>query len=292
MPPGKEPSRLRPQAGADDEYAIRDPLPAAPIAAQPDLRRYEPIATWEPPPPPPKFPFVVGVVNFPFYLKTMPVWLFLSMSWIAGFLSLMGALWLAENGDPMIVARFIMPVVCLIFFATGAFTAACMVATLEHTASGYDVVDEWPRGEFREWLVMFGTLFMPLVAAMLAATAVKWITPGGLWLPGLVLAFLTYPIFALSAFDNGSMMAVISGQILRSLGVVWWAWGLLYVVSGVLLVPVLAIPALLFTEEPWLTALLTGPLLAAWLLIYARLLGRVAWCYSERVGDGKEDDAD
>ncbi len=111
MPPGKELSqrarRLASTTRAMPLSAIRSPCCRSPPNR---LRRYEPIATWELPPPPPKFPLVVGVVNFPFYLKTMPVWLFLPMSWIAGFLSLMGALWLAENGDPPIVARFIMPV--------------------------------------------------------------------------------------------------------------------------------------------------------------------------------------
>jgi hypothetical protein len=95
---------------------------------------------------------------------------------------------------------------------------------------------------------------------------------------GMLISFmLLFPFFLLSAMETDSFIMPISAPILRSLGYCAGSWLAFYLVSSVLLVAVFAAILRGSMEQPMLAWFLSGPVLAAMGLIYARLLGRLAW---------------
>jgi hypothetical protein len=77
--------------------------------------------------------------------------------------------------------------------------------------------------------------------------------------------------------SEGAWAPVAIVPVLRSLAQIWWAWGLFFVETAAMIVPwTLLVQMGLRSESAWLTPLYTAPLLAAIILIYARLLGRLA----------------
>jgi hypothetical protein len=104
----------------------------------------------------------------------------------------------------------------------------------------------------------------------------------GLWLPqpGLVWAlgvFLLFPILLLSSVDANSPFIPLSRRVRRSLFRVAGTWLTFYVLSGLLWAGLMGAFWGLAQLHDFLAPVLGGPLLAATVLIYARLLGRLAW---------------
>jgi hypothetical protein len=70
-------------------------------------------------------------------------------------------------------------------------------------------------------------------------------------------------------------------SVLRSLVQVSWAWALFYFETTPMVVAwSVIVVRQLSGYTPWLTPLYTAPLLAIIILIYARLIGRLAGCIS------------
>jgi hypothetical protein len=76
--------------------------------------------------------------------------------------------------------------------------------------------------------------------------------------------------------------------VLKSFGSLWWAWLILYLETGAMLIGWVIVTLIpMATGGLYLMPFISGPLLAAGLMIYARLLGRLAWLASQ---EGSSDD--
>ncbi|MBI1914132.1 MAG: hypothetical protein HYS12_05255 [Planctomycetes bacterium] len=164
-----------------------------------------------------------------------------------------------------------------------AYTAYCFFVVVDDTIAGLDEV-VWPGEAFGEWLGR---------AAVLAWLVLVWLAPLGMFLrvsaPGLfrddpeivllaggVVLWLFFPVGVLSSLAGGSRWAFFRPKILPGLArVAPTALGF-YVVTALLIAGTLALWYVAFTRSG-LLILGASAVGAASLLIYARLLGRVAW---------------
>jgi hypothetical protein len=129
---------------------------------------------------------------------------------------------------------------------------------------------------------MYGPLFLAAVAGMAsyplakitAATAgEQWFWPvfGGAF-------FLLFPIVLLSALQAGSYWTPLTLTVLKTLFRKAWAWGVFYVLAGLVAAAYVAPVLFGLGRGQWfLTLFLTGPLFSTAMFIAARLLGRLAW---------------
>ena len=86
----------------------------------------------------------------------------------------------------------------------------------------------------------------------------------------------------LALLDEVPVCELSSPAILQSLIRRVWCWGLFYVEVAVLAAPWVACAIIGFTfRHPFWTALLLAAPVSALVLIYARLLGRLAWRIAE-----------
>jgi hypothetical protein len=161
---------------------------------------------------------------------------------------------------------------------TFSYLAASSTAIITETAGGGDRVSDWPEPDWRQWFWEMYQYLPTLAAAVIVAYGVARLTlllAGSFWLPFFASFFLLTPIFVLSVFDAGAAFGILTSFVVSSLFRRWWAWLRFYATSAVLS---LFWPGTLiygYSQAPFQTALITGPLMAAALLIYARLLGRL-----------------
>jgi len=174
--------------------------------------------------------------------------------------------------------------VCLFIFSFllalcwSVVTAATLLAILEDTSEGLDVVENWPDAVWLDWaptsLFVVNSLALSAVPGFLLTflpipTTVAWAAVA-------LGAFLLFPILLLSMKEADSALQCYSQPIARSLRRVWWVWGLFYTTSaGVILAGgVLLAIASFFELFGWL--IFVGVFLYA-AMIYFRMLGRLTW---------------
>jgi len=173
----------------------------------------------------------------------------------------------------------------IIGFYLLAYAARCILTVVQGTAGGMDRV-EWADEPIIDWasnsMALAGLVLIWLIPIGFLSRALE-----GTWLPGrgalrtILLAvpalWLTFPIGSLSSLSAVSRWAffrpVIAGRMLRL-----FPSTLLFYLGSALLGALALVPmyVAIVAGRPWLLVL-AGPLTAAALLIYARILGRLAW---------------
>ena len=305
-PPG-DGSKRRPKAKhspVDDEYGVKGDdtyavsEPAVPVrrpavAARPSiLERSQEESEKESEqrrPEPTRLPFLVGVFNFPFYLRTMAAWGMIAIGLMTTLLGVVVCIYFADMGFGVVAVRCFGVPVLLIATLTLSYASACCLMVVETTAEGYDEVIEWPSGFWRDWFFTFMAVLVLLALAAAIGGVIGKVLETGVWIPAAVSAYVLFPVFILSTLEAGSVTVVVSWPVVRSFSTVWWGWLLFYVETGVL-IAIWAVPTVaFFVPHPWVTSLFSGPLLGAVMLIYARLIGRMAWCFGE-YGDRESGD--
>jgi hypothetical protein len=107
--------------------------------------------------------------------------------------------------------------------------------------------------------------------------------------------FLAFPLVLLGALASDEAWVPLAIKtVLWSFAPLWWAWVLFYVETAVMAWAWTWLTLAGLREEPWLTPLYAAPLLAAILLIDARLAGRLAGCIvreTSKINDEGDDDA-
>ncbi len=182
-----------------------------------------------------------------------------------------------EGASPAMVAGLLvgLPALLLTLIVSG-YVTACLLAVIEDTANGCDRVREWPESDWRDWL---WTLRFPLVSgfgALLAGAVVEQLAGEWNWAAALA-ALVVFPILLLSVLETGSALAPLSGPILKSCRRWWWAWLLFYAETGLMFLVWFWIARFAVSHFPSIAIWIAAPLSIAALLIYARLLGRLAW---------------
>jgi hypothetical protein len=233
------------------------------------------------PEPPPRWTFFSGVFTYPWRPQSILPWVVLSignaLSEWSGMLVLSG---LASSSQPGALSAGAFGIVWFwLVILTGSYAAACVFAIMETTAYNYDAPYDWPEPDWRERFVHF--LWMGWCLGLAAAL----IVPPSAFLSetlqgrALICAIgisIAFPVFVLSTMETNSL-SPFSAPIWRSLGSQILVWIPFYVLSSLLLAGSGLASVGLFSRLGWLSPLVLGPLWAATILIYARLLGRLAW---------------
>ena len=277
--------RKKPRRGRDDEAEDR-PQPDAvessyrtPFDVMAEIRRDDPD-------PPPRWTFFSDVFNFPWQSGTLMRWVFLAIGCTALSLTWAGAATLfLEASQSRSRAGFVglgflmLPTIWITFWSI-SYAAACCLPVITETAAGSRRIAEWPDPSFREWMVEL--IYLVYQAALVGAisygiTLLLRHTAGAHWAVGPAAAVVLFPIVLLSSLEADSPWVPITWPVFRSLFQIAWAWLTFYALAGALWAGYLAAVAYGALRAPFLTAFATGPVLAAVLLISARLLGRLAW---------------
>ncbi len=236
----------------------------------------------------PRWPFVRGILTFPCYRNTWPRFLAL----IAGLLVVLPVLissWrLNQIGDVqtlggartfLTLALFAVGTILLLVW--GIVATALLLAIVQDTAEGNDQIEDWPEPIFSDWAFDFLYIVDSIVVALLPGVVLYQVLsatdlPCGMAVPGSL--FFLFPLALLSMLEAGSPFAPVSSLVWGSLFSRWWAWLIFYIETAALLVGSLAIAGVVFQfTGSWGVILIA----IAWvwgLMVYFRLLGRVAWC--------------
>lgn len=161
----------------------------------------------------------------------------------------------------------------------GVTTVSCLTI-LQETAMGTDDI-EWPGAVWIDWIQDSFYVLNSISLAALAGLGVSRLLSevGYPWAwSGLVTAFFLCPIVLLSMLEVDSPLVPVSVPVLRYLARRWWAWLLVYLETGVLLLGIgWATSQVVIRGGPHVNAFVMPPLLVAALMTWARLWGRLGW---------------
>jgi phage FluMu protein Com len=229
-------------------------------------------------------PFLYGLVEFLFYVSTLPSWIMLGVG--AGVVLVLGNTALAFAQDPSPGTQLGAVLLSMLFSVTmGVFIApffgACL-AIVQETANGVKEVQNWPDGNVTEWF--FGSLYIPaaaFVAGLPGFALATFLLTGGmslLFAPLPVVASWTilFPIVLFSMLAENSVLAVFSSRTKQSFNIAAEAWMLFYLYSMGL--GVFGGAAAVLAGIPfWPATLVGGFALVTIAFLYCRVLGRMMW---------------
>src|SRR6266478_7680006 len=267
--------------------------PAAPSAIPAAEERKGPERVPSPPPLPPARPLWQGVYTFPWRVENLKVLIGLGLG--TGLFALFAAMFYqmifvgkvldSEGFNPS--AAFlvlIIPPMAILGLMSSLYGSAYFLAILEDTAGGNDhysrpeLVTDWFGSLIHLAYVGFCAFIPSVAVAAIAATILQ--NSWGLPL-GLIPALLLFPIFLLSSMAGTSSMAIVHGEVLAGFLRKPLLLPVFFLASTFLAAACLVLGYLTFVTSNFFLALVTGFGWAAGWLIYARLLGRVAWVLSQ-----------
>ncbi|MBW3543005.1 MAG: hypothetical protein KY476_22310 [Planctomycetes bacterium] len=237
------------------------------------------------PDPPPKWTFFSGVFTFPWRPGSLSRWVLMTLGFFTFGLVASGLLALAQSFYWLIVLVVFFPVLCAVALLSLSYAAAAFVPVLVDTSAGNDRVENWLEPYWKDWAVQFMYLMCLIGTSVLAGHATGWIAEqlGGAYWPVLaVVTYLVFPVVTLSSQEANSLFVPVTAPILRSVVRHWPSWLAFYAISGGVLAACGGAIALLNEWSAFAALLCSGPFLATVLLLYPRLLGRLAWRASQR----------
>lgn len=175
----------------------------------------------------------------------------------------------------IVVGRVIALPAGIITAAALGYLSVCFLDVVESTSIGHTNVDAL-QGDWRDW---FWTL--PSTLGMLAvASAVGWILslvlPVNVWFLVAMCALLLYPVFQLSSLEAGSPVVPLTLPVVQSLAKRPAAWFVLYAISFAVVGALSFVGRAAWSDPPYGTILILGPLVAVALFFYGWLLGQLA----------------
>jgi hypothetical protein len=285
-PPEKPEGRTNPLLGDDMEFQIAaEPVKPRVVPAfvekalQASQQKRVSVAAELPTPP--RWPMLSGVFLFPFYLGMLSSWMFIS-----GGLMLFGWLFMFWIEYGAVGGTATVYYLGLPTFTVGVLTfgyaASCSFSIIEATSNGWNSFEVSPAVEWKEWFWTFLHMTALLAQAGMVGYALELVCATDSWMPMAVGTLAVFPLVLLGALAaDGAWVPLAIGKTLQSYFLVSGSWILFYLETT----PMLAGWALLVKDQiagqgPWLVPLYAGPLLATIILIYARLVGRLAGCIS------------
>jgi hypothetical protein len=153
------------------------------------------------------------------------------------------------------------------------------------SSEGSKQVHNWPP--LLDW---FGDFFVFVVAAMMSAFpgwAVCYLLPNDASLKMAAIAgsiIVSFPVALLSQLDIGSMWGILSPKVLKSMARCPFSWLTFFIETS--LIAALCIGATYWAVRTQINFLLIAvPLGTAAFILYARLLGRLAWRLAEATSE-------
>jgi hypothetical protein len=279
LDPAFAPVELPPVLTREAQKKIEDELDATPYGqALAESRRTGKPLTVDPRGRPilPRWPLVAGVLPFMFSPGVPVRWLGLSIALACSITVLLSGLALAASGGLGAIAGMcLFAVGCVFTLISTAVITSTLLVIVSESSEGNKQVQAWPR-----IFDSMGDFFLFAVAGMVSAF------PG--WLVGelfverfewkalsvAVSMLLCFPIVLLSQLDISSMWAVVSPKVLRSMARCPFSWLTIYFESAAIMAVCLASA---YSGSLWLLVFVS----MAGMLLYARLLGRLAWRLAE-----------
>ncbi|MCA9248460.1 MAG: hypothetical protein KDA42_15140 [Planctomycetales bacterium] len=274
-------------AGDDDEYELELEAPTAhstaapfdPHAAQSDhymrmaAERMRQDELNEPPEPPEK-PMTEGVFNFPWQFPALGYLLIVALVLSLAMLAL--AMCVYFLNIMFVLGRVVALPTGVLCGAAASYTSACYLAILEGTSAGNDKIEGWPEGDWREWFWTLPWTLSPAVAGGILGGLLSYVIPIQPWVLCAAMIFVLYPVWQLSTLANASVAQPFSADVLRTFKTHRLAWQFFYLMQFGMSLCAGVTLWIAFAINTFLGALLMGPIAAAYLFIYARLIGRLA----------------
>ena len=261
--------------GADLSYEVPYRSDARPEEPRP--LRTRPVA-WD---------VLVGVWWFPLARGSRRPWLLLTLGlWALGALGVAALEQLEQAGPGEGMAHGAFGVLWAVAgvalgYAVLGYGCATILRTIDETSAGNQrLVGSFWNDSPDMFEALRQMLFLILVAAAFGVAASRLADSQG-WPPAPVFAAVTFvvlPIILLSSIDGGSMFAIFSSLVARSLLRIVSTWLVFYIVAAVGIALTAATLGMLFARSPQWAVAVGAPLVATVVLWYGRLLGRLAWC--------------
>jgi DNA-directed RNA polymerase subunit RPC12/RpoP len=228
----------------------------------------------------PRWPLVTGVLPFLFSSGIPVVWLSLSAGFVcAGWLFRTG-LEMAMTGDMGAIAGMcLFAAGCIVATICAAAGSGVMMQIVMESSEGNRKLHHWPH--LLDW---FGNLLYVVVSGMMSALP-GWaigqipLLNSMTGLPALLSAvsiLFCFPIMLLSQLDINSPWGIVSPRMVRSLAICPFSWAFFYFECSLLLAVCGGAMYLATLRDPGLVIWIL-PLHVASLILFARLLGRLAW---------------
>jgi hypothetical protein len=173
-------------------------------------------------------------------------------------------------------------VLSLILFFT--ISAYCLTI-LRDTSEGVDQYRGMPSSVFLDLFEEPLYILTSVFWSALPGTVIVLLIPGLQSIKSLViipLAMILYPLFLLSLLENESVAIPFSKPVWRSLWYAWHAWVLFYLLTLLVGETLVYLTRLIHFEDVTIEIIIASLLLPVFLMIYFRLLGRLAWFCSGR----------
>jgi hypothetical protein len=237
----------------------------------------------------PRWTFFSGVFLFPWQLGNVARWAVMAVALTATGIVLVA--WAGQIAGGVRNSTLTLPFLSMFAAAgslvTAMFSSACFIAAVDDTADGHDDVQEFTMPPMDQWLFsFFSVLHLWLMSGALGYPLVLIPEIGALGIP--ISSVALFPILFLSAMECDSFFLPWSPTVWRSTLQYFGSWLAFYIVSTALLAAWFAAASYLVGDLTYFGMLLVGPALASVMLIYARLLGRLAWRISYREPDRKQ----
>jgi hypothetical protein len=232
---------------------------------------------------PPRWPMLSGTITFPFYLSTLAPWIYITVGLMVTAWMLM--FWLGPGAIlGMMSARLLGPPTCALAVLTLGYAASCCLIIVEATSNGLDGIEISPGMDWKEWIWNYGHITVLVMEATLVGLAIRLACLSDSWLLTAAGAFLAFPLVLLGALAaDGAWAPLAIWPVLQSLFRLPLTWGLFYVQTvGLTGLWLWLTVAGLRGQAPWLVPIYSAPFLAALILIYARLIGRLAGCIAAK----------
>jgi hypothetical protein len=234
----------------------------------------------------PQRPFVTGVLSFLVDGDAALRWLLLTLLLHAAVVLFSWIVELSRGAGIAQIGALLMTLAAtcltLVFAATAA--ASCL-AILQDTASGRDKIENWPGIQIIDWMMdVFYVVNALLTAALpglfLGGTLMCMGGKVGSAIYGGALSSIAlFPLFLISMVTEGSAFSLACPDVWST---VWtqprW-WGKFYLLSAALGLVLLGLSRIMVGSGFFLQGLCSAVAVAA-VMVYFRLLGRLAWCLS------------
>lgn len=158
--------------------------------------------------------------------------------------------------------------------------ATSLTAVVVDMAAGNERMENWPEGTVADWVLGSFYVFNAAAISVAPGALLRWLLGRQDLSPAFMIelsVFAVFPVVFLSMLERGSVVAPYSSSILRSLRSSFAAWGLFYLLTGLLLVATGSLVSGLAALLGGLGIALATPAVVAAVLLYFRLLGRLAW---------------
>jgi predicted Zn finger-like uncharacterized protein len=240
----------------------------------------------------PRWPTVTGVLPFLASPGVLPRILVLTGGWT--LLSLMILYCIAALFAPTtagaglgagaaVIGVFVLGAAVILGTVAFCAAAAAFVTIVVESSEGNDEVTQWPGTAVSDWLTEAIYLIIGLTIAAVPGWAVAHYALRDVPLSYLAIAVgmvVCFPVVFLSQLDLSSPAAVFSFRIFSSLMRCPVTWFVFIVESSLLMAVCVAVPMAAKMFHP-AVLILAPPVFLVAMILYARMLGRLAWAIAE-----------